>query len=240
MNKLLEPKALEAEDIHAWLKLSMRHHKGVNAAVFSLMRILKKVNPGDTYYENYLGHYAKRKDSFVDVYHLMWLIGSCIPPTRIMEIGCRTGISLCQLISPMIICPAERIVLFDTFNDGFCSPELVKMNMRYLNIAETVISMLTFLVGVSRETVPYFKGKHPAAEFDYILVDGGHEKETARMDLENIVDLLASPGIVLFDDITEDGCDLLDVWEDFKGTHASEFLFLENMSGKGVAVGVKK
>ena len=29
------------------------------ALIFNLLRILKKINPGDTYYENYVGHFQR-------------------------------------------------------------------------------------------------------------------------------------------------------------------------------------
>ena len=75
---------------------------------------------------------------------------------------------------------------------------------------------------------------------DYILVDGAHEKDVARQDLENVIPSLSKAGLLFFDDIAPDGCALIDVWEDFKKAHKDEFFFHENLDGKGIGVGVKK
>jgi predicted O-methyltransferase YrrM len=210
----------------------------VNAAIFNTMRILKKVNPGDTYLENYLWHYEKNKDKFIDTYHLMWEIGANIAPSRILEIGTRTGISIAQLLSPMSlphqVRARERIVLVDLFNDGFISPELVKLNLKYLNIPLDKIEIIT---GDSKDVLPVIASQKQL--FDYILIDGCHEKDVAREDLENAVPLLDVSGIILFDDLGVDGCSLKDVWIDFQAVHA-EFLYCQNyIDGKGVGVGVK-
>lgn len=225
-----------AETIFANLQRNLRFDPTINAAIFNTMRILKKVNPGDTYLENYLWHYAKRPASFVDTYHVMWIIGACLGPTRIMEIGCRTGISIAQLLSAMVLPKLERVVLLDLFNDGFVTPELVKLNLAALNLSTEKIE---FIKGNSRETLPAFIANNPEQKFDYILVDGDHEKAAARQDLETAAKLVDSTGIILFDDIAEDGCNLLDVWESFKATHA-EFLYCQSMDGKGVGLGVRR
>lgn len=207
-----------------------------NAVIFNTMRILKRVNPGDTYLENYMGHYQKNGDNFFDTYHLMWVIGAVHKPKRILEIGVRTGISICQLLSAYIDHSIiERITLCDTFNDGFCSPELVKLNMKHLNLYEPIKDKVEWLIGDSKDSVPKLEG-----EFSYILVDGSHDKKDARQDLENVVRLCAKHGFILFDDIGKDGCDLKDVWEDFKSAHKDEFIFEENYSGKGVGWCVRK
>jgi hypothetical protein len=72
-----------------FIKEVLTHNPVVNAAVFSVLRSLKKLNPGDTYYENYLWHYKKRGNTFVDYYHLLWQIASHCPPASVLEIGCR-------------------------------------------------------------------------------------------------------------------------------------------------------
>lgn len=231
---------LKPEAIMDLVKLGLDNDPAANAALFNTMRILKKHNPGDTYLENYLYHYNKRKDDpdgFVDYYHLLWnTIGPELQPEYIMEIGCRTGISICQLLSSMMNPGNAKVYLFDIFNDGFISPEVVKMNLRALNLPTENIK---FFVGNSLETVPEFiKQDHP--RMDYILVDGCHDKEVAKQDLANVIPLLNKGGIIIFDDIAPDGCNLIDVWNDFKEKNSKEFYFAENMSGKGVGVGINK
>ena len=226
--------------VFSFIKNHLIHQPPVNAAVFAILRTLKTRNPGDTYYDQYLIHYEKRKNTFIDVYHLMWLIGTYLKPQRVMEIGCRTGISICQLLAPYIKRLPEQIVLFDVFNDGFLSPGLVKTNLRHLGLPTDNVK---FVIGDSLKTVPAYKKNVDNRfddRFDYILVDGCHDKGPARQDLENVVEMLAPSGILLFDDIAPDGCSLLDVWEAFKAAHNEEFYFVENMNGKGVGVGVKR
>jgi len=226
---------LDSADVYAFVRANLRHNKKVNAAIFNTMRILKRINLGDTYYENYLWHYEKRKETFVDVYHLMWAIGSCLNPEYILEIGSRTGISICQLMSAMMIKP-KMVTLCDIFNDSFISPDVVKMNMKYLNLPVDVVS---FEVGDSTKTLPMLLAKNQEVRYDYILVDGDHSREVAAIDLRNAVPMLASPGIILFDDIGDDGCSLMPVWEEFKKEYENKFYFVEDLNGKGVGVGVK-
>jgi hypothetical protein len=221
------------EQMSKFIEKHLKHDVVTNAAVFNTLRILKKYNPGDTYYEAYLGHLQKQGIKFVDYYHLLWAIGAHWRLDNIMEIGCRTGISICQLLSAMPDPKVPEVYLFDVFNDGFISPEVVKMNLRALNLP---LDKIHFIVGDSLKTVPEKK----LICMDYVLVDGCHEKKIARQDLENVVPSLAKAGLLFFDDLSKDGCDLIDVWDDFKKAHAEEFFFHENLDGKGIGIGVKR
>jgi SAM-dependent methyltransferase len=215
-----------------FIKGVMFHQPVVNAAVFSVLRSLKKLNPGDSYYENYLWHYKKRGNTFVDYYHLLWQMAANCPPASVLEIGCRTGISICQLLSAMEKPQDVKVVLCDIFADGFISPEIVKMNLRHLNLPTENIE---FKVGSSLDIIPTIQEK-----FDYILVDGDHTPSVARQDLENVSGLLNEGGILITDDIAADGCDLIGVWNDFKDKHNQEFLFVpDNFDGKGVGCAVR-
>ena len=209
------------------------------AVIFNTMRILKKVNQGDTYYEAYLGHYKKSGPEFYDLYHKLWELGShpnC--PKRILEIGTRTGISMCQLLSayidPSVI---ERIVCVDPFNDGYTSSKLVMANLKYLNLPWDKIH---FKIGYSQDVLPQLL--EAGETFDFILVDGDHSRDVARLDLENAHKLLEKNGILLFDDISDapGECGLIVVWEEFKKAHENEYYTNESLSGKGLAWGVKK
>ncbi len=205
-----------------------------NAAIFNTLRILKGVNPGDAYLEAYLGHYAKRKEKFFDLYHLAWWFATEFKPKFIMEIGVRTGISICQMLSALYpINATEKVVLFDIFNDGYCSPEIVKINLKHLNIP---IDKIEFFTGSSLDTVPQYKKTFPEQKFDWILVDGDHIRETARKDLENVVDLVEKNGLIVMDDLSEEPgeCALLPVWNEFKEAHKDKFIWSENLNGKGI------
>lgn len=210
-------------------------NKIATAAIFNTMRILKKINQGDTYYENYLGHLS-RNPRFFDTYCLLWQIGTMMAPKRILEIGTRTGISLCQLLSSYIDLSAiEEIITIDPY-DLYTSPKIVEMNLKYLNLPTEKVK---FIVGMSGVEVPKLEGK----KFDYILVDGDHTREVARKDLELCHDLLDKGGIVVFDDISPapGECNLLPVWQEYTEAHKDDFILNHfNLTGKGVAWAVKK
>lgn len=84
----------------------------VTSSIFNILRILKQLTPGDIYLEAYQWHYDKRKETFMDVYHFMNYLGANIRPKRILEIGTRTGISICQLLSAYLSYhELERVIL---------------------------------------------------------------------------------------------------------------------------------
>lgn len=207
-------------------------------AVLSTLRTLKRVNPGDTYYEEYLKKFAANPD-FFDQYHLAWQRNQTHRIKRIMEIGTRAGGSLCQMLAGMTDYDGVQVVSFDLFNDGYISPALVRMNLKALNIPESVIDSIQFIKGNAAETVPQYFEQHPDAFFDWVLVDGDHSRIAARLDLETAWPRVAIGGLLVFDDIsTAPGeCGLIEVWEAFKETHPTEFIYQENMSGKGTAWG---
>lgn len=227
---------LQSANPAADILFTAQHHGRVLLPVMmNTMRILKKANPGDAYYENYLSMRARYGSDFFDIYELMWAIGIFIAPKRILEIGVRTGISLCQLLSAHSNLGAiERIVGVDPF-DEWTSPNLVRSNLRYLNLPAG--DLVRILAVKSEDFFPKCQ-----ETFDYVLVDGDHTKSVARADLEAAVPLVERGGLVLFDDIsTAPGeCALVDMWEDFKSEHAEEFCFAESMQGKGVGVAFRK
>jgi len=208
----------------------------LTAYVLNNLRIMKAKNPGDTYYEEYLKHTAREEAKFFDQYCLA--IGQVLhaQPKRILEIGVRTGTCISNMLSAYRdLSVIERVVLIDIWNDGFASPEIVKLNMRALNVFQDVIGKVEFITGDSKVEVPTLEGL-----FDYILVDGDHEKSAALNDLQNVVRLVAPKGIIVFDDISPYGCNLLDVWEQFKELNKDNgFNFGEDMAGKGTAWAIK-
>ncbi len=209
--------------------------------IFSVLRTLKGLNPGDLYYDNYLIHYRKYGDKFRDFYHFVWEWVIENKPKKILEIGTRTGISICQLLSAYIDSTIiEKIVLSDLFNDGFISPDLVKFNLKSLNIDQTTIDKVEFLLGDSKKMVPNYARKNPDLRFDFILVDGDHTPENAKVDLENVKPLIAQKGVIVFDDIAPDGMSLDPIWQEFKTKYKEEFEWQENYDGKGFGVCIKK
>lgn len=212
-----------------------------NAIIFNILRILKGVNPGDAYYENYLWHLKNCKskgETFYDLYCLLWEIGAMYPRKRILEIGTRTGISMCQLLSAYEKHDEiESIVSVDPFDDGFISPAIVKANLRHLNLPSEKIE---FRKGKSQDILPLLYGE--GKTFDYILVDGDHTQEVAKQDLEWAHALCEKDGIIVFDDISTDPgqCGLIVVWNEFKNNRLTQYDWHEDMTGKGVAWAIKR
>ena len=173
------------------------------------------------------------------MYHLGFYWGSTHHPKKIMEIGPRSGLSLVQLLSSFVEFKDMRVVLFDMWNDGLCTPELIKKHLEHLSIPTNFVE---FYTGDSKTTVPEFKASNQD-KFDWILVDGSHDVNDAAIDLENVVDLVADGGVIVMDDIRpqpEEGMDLLPVWKKFKENHLDEFEWNEDFFGKGVGWGIKK
>lgn len=210
-------------------------HDILTAYIMNNLRILKAVNPGDTYYEEYLKHLAREGEKFFDQYHFAVIWALEHSPKRILEIGTRSGLSICQLLSAHPeLDKIEEVSLCDLWNDGFISEEVVKIYLASLNIKCEKIS---YLKGDSKDIMPLMI--QDGRKYDYILVDGDHQKLSATRDLENAVQLIEKEGVIVFDDISPYGCDLKDVWEEFKAKHKGEFIFEENYDGKGVGWAVK-
>ena len=217
------------------LEVIDRLHRTETAFVMATLRTLKYRNPGDNYYDEYMKHYKREGEKFYDQYHLAIAAAICRKPEKILEVGVRTGNSICNLLCAFtdrsII---ERIVLVDTWNDDYISPGLVKLNMKAVGVGD-VLDRTEFLTGTSATIMPELTG-----QFDYILIDGDHTKDVARQDLEDAIRLVAPGGIIVFDDLTIHGCDLMDVWQDFKEKHIKKFDFEENHHGKGVGWAIRK
>ena len=213
------------------------HNRTMISVIMNTLRVLKKINPGDCYYENYQSHLDRDGDNFFDTYTLMWYIGANISPQRILEIGTRTGLSLCQLLSAYRDhSKISRIVCIDPFADQFLSQNLVRKNMRYLNLPADKVE---FIEEASRDALPKLID-NPDESFDYILVDGDHSKNEAANDLELAHRLLETGGVIVFDDISPYGCGLIDVWDEFKKKHDDEYMFDQVMTGKGVGWATRK
>ena len=88
--------------------------------------------------------------------------------------------------------------------------------------------------------MPEFFNENPGLAFDYILVDGAHDAETAYIDLENVSSHIAPSGYLLFDDISPVSYNLISVWEKFKNKHGNEFQYFESMHRKGLAWAIKQ
>jgi predicted O-methyltransferase YrrM len=76
----------------------------------------------------------------------------------------------------------------------------------YIHLAKWIIDehfpgRHELVIGDSRETVPAFTISHPDRRFDLIFIDGGHQLEVARADIENCRSLAIDRTIVIMDDL---------------------------------------
>lgn len=209
--------------------------KILTSTIFNNLRILHSVTPQDTYILNYRMHYEREGDEFFDQYSLAFWWGTNFKPKKILEIGSRSGISLVQLLSSYVDFSDMRVVLFDLWNDGLCTPNLIRKHLKHMGIEIEP----EFYQGDSRITVPQFMEKN-IDKFDYILVDGDHSQEGATWDLESAYQLIAKGGVIVFDDIVSfDGLNLRPVWDNFKNKYLNKFNWFEDTHGKGVGWAVK-
>ena len=146
------------------------------------------------------------------------------PPRTVLEVGCRTGLSV---INKLFLHPnAERVscVLVDLWNE-WGSPGVVLRNLAHIGVPRDRIS---FLNGDSRQLLPALQKALNGLRFDYVLIDGSHDKDVARTDLQIGLQLVALDGWLVFDDTGPDddggpGCDLLSVWNDVMAGQTDRF-----------------
>ena len=162
---------------------------------YRILHDLRSLNPFDRYFQvEVMSRFYTHKNLFA-----MWL-GELKRPTRVLEIGCRTGLSIC---AHMKFNPACTAVLIDPFTE-MGSPDVVRGNLRSLHIPTDNVH---FIVGYSKDVLPTLK-----EQFDYILVDGSHVPADVEFDLHEAERLLAPTGVMVFDDLSPTGSNLLPVW----------------------------
>ncbi|MEZ4826132.1 MAG: class I SAM-dependent methyltransferase [Bacteroidia bacterium] len=119
---------------------------------------------------------------------------------------------------------SRKYMRYFDFLIRYFSTGKVRRNLRYFNIPTHNIR---FVSGDSRVTVPAYFRENPDKKFDYILVDGAHDEETALIDLRNVADHVAPGGFLLFDDIGPEGYKLGNVWKTFSVEQQHNFNFYE-------------
>lgn len=191
-------------------------------------------NKTDYYFKELLR--LSKQDYFFETWMVINWIGNEMSPKRVMEIGTRNGGSLVALLRPYTNYDDVNVICFDIWKE-IGSPRKVISNLKYMNIPTDLIE---FHSGDSKITVPQYTKEHPQAQFDYILVDGGHDFETADTDLKNVESLVAPGGILIFDDISTESYGLLPVWDKFKSRNADKFKYFEVMHRKGIAWAFRK
>ena len=239
------------------LNETIEQAKQCKPEVFAILQKLHKTNKYDHYWSEVI-EMSKKPDFFEPCLMQYW-IGKNYHPKRILEIGTRTGGSLIPLLSPYSSFENVEIFSFDIWKENINATIfkkipvlrfLIKRSFLNLILAHKVVKrnldlfsipsgIIKFKAGDSKKTVPDFFDKNPGLVFDYVLVDGAHDTETAYIDLENVSPHLAPSGYLLFDDISPISYNLISVWEKFKNNHGSEFQYFESMHRKGLAWAIK-
>lgn len=111
--------------------------------------------------------------------------------TRIVEIGFNAGHSTGVFLAAR---PDVEVLSFDLGEHAYVDP------------AKALIDRLfpgrhRLIKGDSRETVPAYADAHPDESFDLIYIDGGHDFEVARADLEHCRRLSRDDSILVVDDL---------------------------------------
>lgn len=111
-------------------------------------------------------------------------------PKRILEIGFNAGHSAEVFLST----DAEVHLL--SFDLG----HVPAVNVGKAFIDARFPHRHTLIIGDSTVSVPAFTRLHPDARFDLIFIDGGHQYEVAKADIDNCMKLADAHTIVVLDD----------------------------------------
>ena len=161
--------------------------------LMSHQRALAVENPGDHYYETttLFGNLAGGRIVQENLFEI-WLFLRCYPRT-ILEIGTRIGVSLVNKLAFHPNAAACLVMSVDLYVEQG-SPDLVERNLRQIGIDTAGVC---YVRGDSSEVVPELAKAMPDVRYEYILVDGSHKAEDARIDLINAIPLLAPSGIIV-------------------------------------------
>jgi ADP-heptose:LPS heptosyltransferase/predicted O-methyltransferase YrrM/Tfp pilus assembly protein PilF len=112
------------------------------------------------------------------------------PHINIMEIGFNAG------HSAEIFLQNNKNLTLTSFDLG--GHTYVSTAKEYIDA--TYPNRHTLILGDSRKTIPYYLKNNKDVKFDFIFIDGGHEYEIAKTDIENCFHLAHKDTIVALDD----------------------------------------
>ena len=112
------------------------------------------------------------------------------PNLNVMEIGFNAG------HSAEIFLKNNKELTLTSFDLGI--HDYVTVAKEYIDI--TYPNRHTLILGDSRKTVPIYLENNKNTKFDIIFIDGGHDYEIAKADMENCFFLAHKDTIVILDD----------------------------------------
>lgn len=126
------------------------------------------------------------------------------PNIKVMEIGFNAG------HSAEVFLHVNRELTLTSFDLG--EHAYVRFAKKYIDT--TYPNRHTLILGDSRTTIPMYVDNNTAGnKFDIIFIDGGHDYEIAKADMENCFHLAHKDTIVILDDTV-----FLPEWEAFYTT----------------------
>lgn len=157
---------------------------------------------------------------------------------KVMEIGFNAGHSAELFLKNN---PTLSLISFDIGNHDYLVHGKEYIDKNYPNRHQLII-------GNSTLTVPTFIKQNPDSRFDLIFIDGGHDYETAKQDLENSLQLCHKDTIILLDDtqfipvlISNHNKGPSKVWNDFSAEkRIIEIRRISYELGRGMCVGKRR